>query len=1050
VVLDGWVKESCFFIRYPFSKEDCALERLLYTIKSVRKTIFITLICLFLSAVLLPNVAVCSNGQQDRQKLIEQLVDRWMQIGMEQYERRYFKAAEQSFLMAKDYEEYLGTEQRDKLNDLIEKAHTAAAEVDRLSASLALAQQLVTEGRLAEAKALFEAARDSQYLTDDTRQIVEQGLAQTGGDTVARQAEMAQLYRQSVDYYNAGKLEKARAGFLEISKSGLMVAPAGSTAEDYLVKIDAALAQKMMQPGEPQPASGDIEQELFGPAQRIPEQQQMPMSVEVPTAPQLPVSIVTPQPVTEAQQPPEQGGGYIEVIKRRQNILRSHTEAVVSDALAKARSYQAENQFDQATKSVEYAQNIVNKNRLSLGEELFQQYSDELQRMRDEINSAQSAYEAQEAKAARVDAEIEQKKIQDKMEQDRKNRIEELMQNALAYQKQQRYKEALGQLQSLIAIDPLNQQALIMKDTLEDTISFEEQLRVVKEKQRERANLLIETSKSEIPYPEEMTIAKNWLEISAKRVPKEAIGQDPATARVYEQLEQIVDLSELRPDMSFGEALEILRNKVDPPLEIVPLWRDLYDNADIDQSTAINMDPISSVKLGSALKFLLEAVSGGFAELDYGIENGIITIATRESIPTELITLVYDVTDLIGVPAEYRTAVTGGGAGGGAAGGTAAVGGGFTEAGTEEETFSREEQRQERQARIEDLILLIQDTVSPDTWFDAGGEGTITSYGARLLSIRQTTDVHNQVSSLLEELRKAHGYQIAIEARFLKVRENFLEEIGLDMDFIYRPGGNWGEISFSQDSAVLAAASASGVEGSLAGAVASTLTGSYGAYLNDLEVSFVLNASQAHGDATLITAPKATVLSGESATFRLQRILLYAGDIEVETTEAAGIATARGFVTINYEDRSVTSGTILNITPTIAPDKKHVLLNIDVQLNDFLGFRSQVINLPAFGDVPGGGSNYTIDFPEVETAQVRTRVSVPDGGTLLLGGQKLGAEIDKEAGVPVLSKIPFLGRAFSNRSKVKDHKVLLILVKPTIILQEEIEAEATAELKNSL
>ena len=57
------------------------------------------------------------------------------------------------------------------------------------------------------------------------------------------------------------------------------------------------------------------------------------------------------------------------------------------------------------------------------------------------------------------------------------------------------------------------------------------------------------------------------------------------------------------------------------------------------------------------------------------------------------------------------------------------------------------------------------------------------------------------------------------------------------------------------------------------------------------------------------------------------------------------------------------------------------------------------------------------------------------------------AEVEKEAGVPILSKIPILGRAFSNRSKVKDTQVLLILVKPTIILQEEAEAEAIASME---
>ncbi|MHC4581687.1 MAG: hypothetical protein ACYS14_09530, partial [Planctomycetota bacterium] len=56
-------------------------------------------------------------------------------------------------------------------------------------------------------------------------------------------------------------------------------------------------------------------------------------------------------------------------------------------------------------------------------------------------------------------------------------------------------------------------------------------------------------------------------------------------------------------------------------------------------------------------------------------------------------------------------------------------------------------------------------------------------------------------------------------------------------------------------------------------------------------------------------------------------------------------------------------------------------------------------------------------------------------------------EVETEAGVPVLSKIPLLGRLFRNRSVVKDSKILLILVKPVIILQEETEAEAIAAME---
>ena len=82
-----------------------------------------------------------------------------------------------------------------------------------------------------------------------------------------------------------------------------------------------------------------------------------------------------------------------------------------------------------------------------------------------------------------------------------------------------------------------------------------------------------------------------------------------------------------------------------------------------------------------------------------------------------------------------------------------------------------------------------------------------------------------------------------------------------------------------------------------------------------------------------------------------------------------------------------------------------------------------------------------IEAPILEITEVATTVSIPDQGTLLIGGQRLVGEVEVEAGVPILSKIPVLSRLFSNASITKDQRTLLILVKPTIILQTEIEDE---------
>jgi type II secretory pathway component GspD/PulD (secretin) len=106
----------------------------------------------------------------------------------------------------------------------------------------------------------------------------------------------------------------------------------------------------------------------------------------------------------------------------------------------------------------------------------------------------------------------------------------------------------------------------------------------------------------------------------------------------------------------------------------------------------------------------------------------------------------------------------------------------------------------------------------------------------------------------------------------------------------------------------------------------------------------------------------------------------------------------------------------------------------------------------AYGLMPtaDGGAvevSETYDLPSIQTSSVETRVCVPDRGTVLLGGLTMTAESEIEAGVPGLSKIPILGRLFSNRSTVKDKSILLILVKPTIVLKEESEEDAVASLR---
>ena len=237
-------------------------------------------------------------------------------------------------------------------------------------------------------------------------------------------------------------------------------------------------------------------------------------------------------------------------------------------------------------------------------------------------------------------------------------------------------------------------------------------------------------------------------------------------------------------------------------------------------------------------------------------------------------------------------------------------------------------------------------------------------------------------------------------------------------------------------------------------AASASVGGGYGSILDDLQVAFLLRATQAHTDAKALIEPKVTVLSGESASFFVQDIITYAlPPTTTNVTQPTGIGT--GTTTGGIQPGNIGQipiGSTVSITPTITHDKKNVLLNIQTQLTDLLRLRTHQVQGPVQGGTgqPAQVVEYEVTVPETETSRVMTRVCVPDTGTLLLGGQKITAEVEKESGVPILSKVPLVGRLFSNRSTIRDHKILLILVKPTIILQEEREREASAAMEREI
>jgi len=191
---------------------------------------------------------------------------------------------------------------------------------------------------------------------------------------------------------------------------------------------------------------------------------------------------------------PASEGSYIDKMNKKRNILRTYTATVVvNDAAAKARVHMDKGDFEKAIQAVEAAAFVVNDNEIDLGAELYKAHIARLTALNEEIGALAAEKARLAAEQKRQAAATEQRQFRDEMEIDRQKRIAELMENAVAYQKQQRYEAALGQLVSLLALDPQHDAALTMKDLLEDTIYFRKQLDIEKETRRQTADVLLKT-----------------------------------------------------------------------------------------------------------------------------------------------------------------------------------------------------------------------------------------------------------------------------------------------------------------------------------------------------------------------------------------------------------------------------------------------------------------------------------------------------------------------------------------------------------------------------
>ena len=236
------------------------------------------------------------------------------------------------------------------------------------------------------------------------------------------------------------------------------------------------------------------------------------------------------------------------------------------------------------------------------------------------------------------------------------------------------------------------------------------------------------------------------------------------------------------------------------------------------------------------------------------------------------------------------------------------------------------------------------------------------------------------------------------------------------------------------------------------------------AILSDIEAYFLIQAAQGNTRSNVMQAPKVTLFNGQQA---------FVSDTRQRPFVTAVVPVVGDFSAAQQPVITVLNeGTAVNVQAVVSNDRRFVRLTLvpffsqigRVEEFQFEGSRSTRskssdeksgtdVELPGVNGLAGltngqasgrelelQSNGTTIQLPEFLFTTVTTTVSVPDGGTVLLGGIKRLREGRNEFGVPILSKIPYINRLFKNVGLGRTTDSLMLMVTPRIIIQEEEES----------
>ena len=318
-----------------------------------------------------------------------------------------------------------------------------------------------------------------------------------------------------------------------------------------------------------------------------------------------------------------------------------------------------------------------------------------------------------------------------------------------------------------------------------------------------------------------------------------------------------------------------------------------------------------------------------------------------------------------------------------------------------------------------------------------------SSVKSRTLIVTDTVFAMDKIRSFIQLIDKKPK-QVLIETRIMEVNKDKLKDFGFDWGT-----GTSGASGYATDPADvkinnantmtlagrnLASEATPSVFGPLEGTSASSGIPGTSPYKAGLELLFkkltgaqfevILHALEEDVHTNTLSAPRILTLDNQEASI----LVGFHTPILASTVTAGSTSTGTGATVTQTLDYYQEIGIRLNVVPQIS-EEGYINMIIHPSVT------SSNSNIDATS--VASGITTTTSYPIIDVREAQTQVLMRDNETIVIGGLMKDVKSKQTIGIPFLSKIPFLGKAFTRETTDISKIDLLIFITAHVLGDDE-------------